>query len=172
MKYIRQSGRARTAAKIFIIKCFDPTLRITKSCCRAVPDDRFGLQNDSTCTIVGFSDSAFTREDGIWRKGTINFLWNHLAVDMSKWQASSCAKQPPVSMEGSVPRCRARTKGRRIGRKQESIFELGAWTYISHWNLRSTILFFAGLYTGGRRRERRAYICYGDQVKTIFLILF
>ena len=31
-----------SAAKIFIIKTFDPTLLITKFCCRAVPDDRLG----------------------------------------------------------------------------------------------------------------------------------
>ena len=29
-----------TAAKIFIIKCFDSSLLITKSCCSAVQDDR------------------------------------------------------------------------------------------------------------------------------------
>ena len=41
-----------TAAKLFIIKCFGPTLRITT---RAVPDNRFGVQNKPTCTNVDFS---------------------------------------------------------------------------------------------------------------------
>ena len=60
------------AAKIFVIKCFDPTVLIAKSscCCREVPDDRFEVQNDPTCTNIGFSISALSRDDGIWRKGT------------------------------------------------------------------------------------------------------
>ena len=83
---------------------------------------------------------------------------------MSKWQASCCAKQPPVSMGGSVPRYRARRKGCCIGRKQESIFESGAWTYILHCNLLITILCFAWLYTGGRRQEQRAYMWPGENI--------
>ena len=33
---------------------FDPTLRITKSCCRAVLDDRLDLQNEPPFTNIGF----------------------------------------------------------------------------------------------------------------------
>ena len=46
---------------------------LTNSCCRAVPDDRFEVQNDPTCTNVGFSLSSLPREGGIWRKGTMKF---------------------------------------------------------------------------------------------------
>ena len=38
----------------FIIKCFYKTLRVLKSCCRAVPDCRFEVQNNCTCTNIGF----------------------------------------------------------------------------------------------------------------------
>ena len=54
-----------TAAKMFITKCFHPTLRITKSCCRAVPDDKFEVQIYHTCTNIGFSTSALSRGDRI-----------------------------------------------------------------------------------------------------------
>ena len=39
---------------IFVIKTFDTTLQITKSCCRAVLDDRFEVHNDPTCTNLRF----------------------------------------------------------------------------------------------------------------------
>ena len=104
-----------TAAKILIIKSFDPTLRITKFCCRAVPDDRFWVLNDLTCTHVGFSLSSLSRKEGIWRKGTTNFSCSHLPVDISRCLASCSSEQPPVSMGGSVPRQRARKKGGCIG---------------------------------------------------------
>ena len=52
-----------TVAKIFIMKCFHPTLRITKSCCRAVPDDKFEVQIDPTFTNIGFSISALSVGD-------------------------------------------------------------------------------------------------------------
>ena len=119
-----------TAAKMFIIKCFHPTLQISKSCCRAVPDGKFEVQNDPTCTNIGFSRSALSKKDRIWRKGTTKFSCNRLAVDISRCWASCCAEQPPVSMGGSVPLYRARKHGCCIGRKQEFIFESGAWTYI------------------------------------------
>ena len=137
-----------TAAKIFI-------MQITKSCCRAVPDDRFGVQNDPTCTSVGFSLSSLSRKEGIWRKGPTKVLCSHLALlaaDISRCWASYWAEQPQLSMGGSFPRYRARIKGRCIGRKPESIFESGAWTYIS-CNLRSTNFVFRRVIY---RRERRA----------------
>ena len=112
----------RKAAKKFIIKCFDPTLQIKKSWCRAVPDDRFEVQNDLTCTNIGFSISALSREDGIWRKEKTNFSCCHLAVDIILRCLASCrAEQPPVSIRGLVLRYRARKKGRCIGRKLWSI---------------------------------------------------
>ena len=118
-----------TAAKMFIIKCFDPTLRIMKYCCRAkgqrccraprvVPDDRFEVQNDPACSNIGFSKGALSRKDRIWREGTTKFSCSHLAVDILQCRASCCAEQPPVSMGLLVPRYRARKKGRCIGRKQ------------------------------------------------------
>ena len=64
----------------------------------------------------------------------------------------------PVSIGGSVPRYRTRKKGHCIGRKQESISELGAWTYIS-CNLRSTDFMFLRIIN---RRERRAHTWPGE----------
>ena len=61
----------RTAAKIFIIKCFHP-----KSCYRGEPKHRFEVQNYPACTNIGFSNSALSREDKIWslgEKGQGNF---------------------------------------------------------------------------------------------------
>ena len=95
--------------------------QITKSCCRAVPDDRFEVQNNPTCMNIGFSISALSREDRIWRKGTTKFSCSRLAVDISRCRASCCAEQPPVSMRGSVQRYRARKKGCYLDRKRESI---------------------------------------------------
>ena len=141
-----------TAAKILIIKSFDPTLRITKFCCRAVPDDRFWVLNDLTCTHVGFSLSSLSRKEGIWRKGTTNFSCSHLPVDISRCLASCSSEQPPVSMGGSVPRQRARKKGGCIGWKKESIFVSGAWTYISCHRRSTNFVFRQIIY----RRERRA----------------
>ena len=48
-----------TAAKMFIIKCFHSTLRITTFRCRAVPEDRFEVRNHPTCTKIGFSIITF-----------------------------------------------------------------------------------------------------------------
>ena len=117
---------------MFIIKCFHPTLWIAKSCCRAVPDGRFEVQNDHTCNKIGFSASILSRDDRIWRKGTTNFSCSHLvalAVDIMPCRASCCAEQPPVSMGGSVPHYRARKNGCCMGRNQQSIFKSGAWTF-------------------------------------------
>ena len=86
-----------TAAKLFIIKCFDPTLRITKSCCKAVPDGTFEEENNPTCTKIGFSISALSREDKIGRKGITKFSCSHLslAVDISL----CCAEQHQCQWE-------------------------------------------------------------------------
>ena len=65
----------------------------------------------------------------------------HLAVDTSRCRANCCTKRSPVSMRGSVSRYRARKNGSWIGRKQESMFESGTWTYIS-CNRRSTNFVF------------------------------
>ena len=46
------------------MKCFHLTLQITKSCCRAVPDDKFEVQNDPTCTNIGFSIKTEYGEKG------------------------------------------------------------------------------------------------------------
>ena len=79
------------AAKIFI-KCFDPTLQIMKSCCRAVPDDRFEVQNYPACMNVGFSLSSMFREEGIWRKGQQIFhpaTWQSISSDAGQAAAQS-----------------------------------------------------------------------------------
>ena len=130
-------------AKIFIIKCFDPTLQITKLCCKAVPDDRFGVLNNPTRKLV-FSLSS--REEGKGRKGTTKFSCSYLAVDISRCRASCCAEQPyygcrtfllnwwwPVTTslkERSGSAIQSKKKKGCIGRKQESINKSGAWTYI------------------------------------------
>ena len=149
---------------MFIIKCFHPTLRITKSCCRAVPDDRFEVQNNLTCNNIGFSISAFSREDRLWRNGTTKFSCTHLAVDISRCRASCCAEQPPVTKEGSVPRSRARKEGLCKGRKQESTFESGAWTYISCNRWSTNFVFRRIIY----RQEQRADTWPGES-KFVFL---
>ena len=113
---------------------------------------KFEMQNDPTCTNIGFSTSALPKDDRIWRKGTTKFSCSHLAVDISRCLASNCAGKPPVSMRRSVPRYRARKKGGCIGRKQESIFESEAWTYISCSRPNTNSVFRRVLY----RRERRA----------------
>ena len=111
-------GWQPSAAKISIIKCFDPTLpvQIPKSCCRAVQDDTS------------------------WQ------IWG--AERFYRYRASCCAEQPPVSMERSIARCRAWKKllcnVSCIGRKQDSIFKSGVWTYISCnlWTVWSTNFVF------------------------------
>ena len=60
---------------MFIIKCFHPTLQISKSCCRAVPDGKFEVQIYPTFTDIGFSISALSRKDRTWRTGTTKFSW-------------------------------------------------------------------------------------------------
>ena len=78
-----------------------------------------------------------------------------------------CAEQPPVSMGGSVARYGARKHWCCISRKQESIFESGAWTYIS-CNQRSTNFVFRWIIY---RRERRATTIPGES-KFFFNCLF
>ena len=113
------------------MKCFHPILQNTESCCRAVPDDKFEVQNNPTCANIGFSISALSVGDRIWRKGTTKFSYSHLAVNILRCWASNCALagKPPVSKQGSIPRCRARKKGQCIGRKKEFILALGAWRH-------------------------------------------
>ena len=63
---------------MFMMECFHPTSQITKSCCRAVPDDRFEMQNYPTCNNIGFSIIALSREYG--EKGQRSFhevTWQH-----------------------------------------------------------------------------------------------
>ena len=126
------------------------------------------MQIYPTCTNFGFSTSAFSRGDKIWRKGTTKYSCSHLAVDISRCWASNCAGKPPVSMRGSIPRYRARKKGCCIGRKQESIFKSGAWTVDLHSLLsaKQKKLCLAGLYTGGSDGPTR------DQAKASVFIFF
>ena len=49
---------------------------------------------------------------------------------------------------GSVPPYRARKKGRCIGRKQQSIFNSGAWTYISCYQRSTNFMFRDYIPTG------------------------
>ena len=119
-----------TASKIFIIKCFDPTLRITKSCSRVVQDNRFEVQYNLTCmnTLVSqqvpcAAGLAYGRQN--MEKKDRKFSCSLLAVDISRCRASCFAQQPPVSMGGSILCHRARNKGGCIGRKPESLLESG-----------------------------------------------
>ena len=106
---------------------------------------RWHIMTDLRCrTILPASISALSRKDRIWRK----FSCSQLAVDISRYRASCCAEQPPVSMERSIARCRAWKKllcnVSCIGRKQDSIFKSGVWTYISCnlWTVWSTNFVF------------------------------
>ena len=93
----------------------------------AVPESRFEVKNDPTCTKTDFSTCALSREDRIWGKRTTKFSCSHLTVNISRWQASWCAEQAPVSKRCSVPRYRARKKVCCIGRNQEFILETETW---------------------------------------------
>ena len=110
---------------MFIMNCFHPTLRITKSFCRAVPP---------TCTNIGFSTGALTRGDRIWRIGTTKFSCSHPVT----WSSiSRDARQATVQGNHQFQSkvlfhaVGQEKKGLCIGSKQESIFESEAWTYIS-----------------------------------------
>ena len=110
-----------------------------------MPDDRFEVQNDPTCTNVGFSLISLSREAGIWRKGTVRFSCSHLAVDISRCWASYCAEQPQVSM--GVPRYRARKKGRCIGsalerRRIRAVFSLVGRSLVTDFLLMSDSMVF------------------------------
>ena len=129
-----------------------------------VPDDRFGVLNNPTCTNVGFSWSSTSRKEGIWRKGTTIFSLCHLAVYISCYLANSCTEQPPQSMGGLVPCYRAWKKGGCIGRKHESIFKSGAWDLI--WcNWQSTNFVFCRVIY---QRERRADTWPGESKVYLF----
>ena len=62
---------------------------MTKSCFRAVPDDRLGVQNDPTCTNIGFSVSALPESACLGKteygeKGQQNFhavTWQSISRD-------------------------------------------------------------------------------------------
>ena len=50
----------------------------------AVPDDKFEVHNDPICTNIGFSTSALSRGDRLWRKGTKKFYavnWPSISRD-------------------------------------------------------------------------------------------
>ena len=70
-------------AKSFIIKYSDTSLRFTKSCDRAVLDERFKVQNHSSSTIVGFLGVTLSRRDELWRKVTEKFSCRELAAYIS-----------------------------------------------------------------------------------------
>ena len=57
-------------AKSFIMKYSDTSLQLTKSCDRAVLDERFKVQNYSSSKIVGFLGVALSRRDELMRKVT------------------------------------------------------------------------------------------------------
>ena len=141
---------------MFIIKCFHPTLWITKSCCRAVPDGRFEVQNDPIYTNIGFSISALSKEYRTWRKGKTNFSCSHLAVNITRCRVSCCAEQPPVSMRGSFPESKNPYSNQERGPTFRVIGEPGE----------AQILCFAGLYTGGSDGPPR------DQVEARFFTFF
>ena len=54
--------------------------------------DRFEVQNHPTCTNIGFSISALSREDRIWKKGTTKSSCSHLTVNISLGRTSSRLK--------------------------------------------------------------------------------
>ena len=107
------------------------------------------------------------QERGNMEKRVTKFSCSHLAVDISRFRASCCSEQPPVSMGGLVPRYRARKKGGCLGRKQESIFESGAWTYISCSWQNTNFVFGLVLY----RRERRAATWPGESKFFVFFLV-
>ena len=148
---------------MFIMMWFHSTLPITISCCRAVPDDKFEVQIDPTCTKVGFTTSALSRGDRIWRKGTSKFSCSHLVVYISLRLARPGQQLLRETTSVKVSFCstlQGRKKGWCIGRKQESIFESEVWTYTTQ------ILCFSRFYLGKSHGPPR------DQVRASIFILF
>ena len=137
----------------------------------AVPESRFEVKNDPTCTKTDFSTCALSREDRIWGKRTTKFSCSHLTVNISRWQASCCAEQAPVSKARgcSVPCYRARKKVYCKGRNQEFILETETWMiwwiYIScNWQSTKKKLCFARLCTGGSDRLKFFYFLFSAAV--------
>ena len=95
-----------TAAKMFIMKCFHPALRITKSCCRAVPDGKFEVQNDP-CTNIGFSISALSRGDRIWKKGTTKFSARNYCFESFFIEIGPLSDDSQIFFEIEVTRLKA-----------------------------------------------------------------
>ena len=85
-----------------------------------VLDDRFEVQNDSTCINIGFSISALSslsREDGIWRKGTKKFPCSHLGVDISHDAGQAAAQiDHQYQWDDWLRAMEQEQKGRCIGR--------------------------------------------------------
>ena len=110
-------------------------MMITKSCCWLVLDDRLEVQNNLSCTNIGFGITAMSREEEIWIGGKVCHLivdiMCHLIVDISRFRASCCTAQSPLPMWAFDPRYKDRKDEGFVGRKQKSILESGVWTYIS-----------------------------------------
>ena len=76
------------AAKILIIKCLDPTVRITKSCLWAELDDCLQVQNNPLCTSID-SKCVLCGEMEYGGKGSRNFhavTWK--SVSRRAWRAA------------------------------------------------------------------------------------
>ena len=72
--------------------------------------------------------SCLGKESWYW-KGITKFSCCYLAIDIQRCRAGCCAEQSPLSMGRFGALYRARKKKGCIGRKQESILQLGAWNY-------------------------------------------
>ena len=72
------------AAKMFIMKCFHPNLRIAKSCCRAVPDDKFKVQIALPAQTLVSQQVPSLGETAYGEKGQRNFhavTWQLISRD-------------------------------------------------------------------------------------------
>ena len=129
---------------------------LTKSCCRAVPDNRFEVQNDPPCTEIGFSISALSREDRTWRKGTtkssyvVTCQWISCDAEQAAAQSNHKCQWEDWFHAVTVEQEKGGVALHR--QKPESIFKSGVWKYIS-CNLQSTnFVFHQIIYLREQRR--------------------
>ena len=85
---------------------------------------------ERSCTNIGFSTSALSRGDRIWRKRTIRY--GHLAVDISWCRASNCAGKPPL-----VHQCQWEDQFHAIVQEKKGLHRQKARIHIQKFQIRS-----------------------------------
>ena len=140
-----------TAPKIFIMKCFHLTLRITKSCCRAA---RRCQMTNLRCITIQSAQTLVSQqvpclgETDYGEKGQRNFMQStgrrYLAM-----KGKQLRRETTIVNERMCSTLQSKKKRGCKGRKQESrpYSNQERGTYISCYR-QAQIFCFAGLYTG------------------------